>query len=73
VLWGWILCTPLLVALWLIGNKRRVGHLVGLGSELLWLYFATVVRFDTGFIFFSLVYGGMYARNYVKWRRDDLG
>lgn len=68
--WSWVLAGLSVTALWIIGNKRNLGNAFGLLIvQPAWLIYA-VVTGQYGFIASSVVFAVVYARNWVRWRRE---
>jgi uncharacterized Tic20 family protein len=56
--------------MWLAGNKRSAGWIVGLVNQIFWL--ATIVAFGVwGLLPLTVALTVVYTRNLLKWRRDD--
>ena len=53
-------------AFWLIGNKRRLGWLIGLISEVLWVGLAIWLT-QWGLLISCVFFLFVYWRNWVKW------
>lgn len=68
--WSILLSAAGIVGLLLAGSKRKVGWLVGLGVQPLWIIFA-VQTGQYGFILNAVVYAAVYARNWWRWHRDE--
>jgi nicotinamide riboside transporter PnuC len=58
-----------IVGIWLAGRRNLWGWAIGLAAQVLWIVFALVTG-QYGFIFSALAYGFVYARNWLRWRRD---
>lgn len=69
-LWSYALAAVGLTGLYLTGNMKRVGFLVGLGAQVLWIAYAIATR-QWGFIATAVVYGGMYYRNWIRWKKTE--
>ncbi|WP_433355588.1 hypothetical protein ACQP25_17135 [Microtetraspora malaysiensis] len=67
--WSWALTLVGITGLWFAGRRKAYGWAIGLGAQLLWIAYAVATR-QWGFIASALVYGLVYARNYVAWRRE---
>lgn len=70
--WSWILTAAGIAGLLLAGSKRKVGWLLGFCIQPVWLVFAIVTE-QYGFILSAVAYGSVYARNWIRWRREDRG
>jgi len=64
---GWLACLGVLLAMWLTGNKNRLGFLVGGLAEVLWVVYAWQIQaFELGVM--AIVFVGIYVRNYILWK-----
>lgn len=59
-----------LTGLLLAGSKRKVGWLIGLACQPLWIWFA-ISTGAYGLILNSVGYGAVYARNWCRWSREE--
>lgn len=66
-MWSYVLSAVGITGLYLAGSRKRVGWLVGLGAQLLWITYA-IATDQHGFILASLCYGWVYARNWFASR-----
>lgn len=69
MLWSWILTAGGVFGLWLAGRRNVWGWAVGLAMQVLWVAYA-VATVQWGFIVSALAYGTVYARNWIRWRRE---
>lgn len=69
MLWSWILTAGGVFGLWLAGRRNVWGWAVGLAMQMLWVAYA-VATVQWGFIVSALAYGTVYARNWIRWRRE---
>ena len=67
--WSYVLTALGGAGVLLAGSRKRVGWAIGLAVQPLWLVYA-VVTGQWGFIGSALLYGGIYLRNWLKWRRE---
>ncbi len=67
---SYVLAAGGLTGLLLAGRKRKVGWLIGLACQPLWIWFA-IASGAYGLILNSLGYGAVYALNWAKWRREE--
>ena len=68
---GWLGNIFLVVGIWLIGCKLRVGFLFALVGELWWTLYAR--RTDQwSLLFICVVFDVIYVINYWKWGKDDM-
>lgn len=67
--WSYVLTAVGVLGLLLAGSRKRVGWALGLAAQPLWAIYA-VVTGQWGFIVSAVVYGGVYLRNWLKWRRE---
>lgn len=68
--WSYLLGVVGLTGLFLTGNMRKAGFLVGLGAQVLWIAYAVDTE-QYGFIPLSLGYAFMYGRNWLRWRNEE--
>jgi hypothetical protein len=66
--WSWLLMLVGVLGLWLAGSKLALGWLVGLLAQVLWVAYAIATR-QWGFLASAGVYGAVYVRNWLCWRR----
>ena len=60
---------PLLPAMWLVGQRRRVGWALSFVIELEWLYYGLMVApSGGGFVVLAVVLAVVYAKNWWGWR-----
>lgn len=69
--WSWGLSVIGVAGLLLAGNKKKVGWSLGIGVQALWMTYA-IVTHQYGFILGASVYAYVYARNYLKWRNEEI-
>lgn len=69
--WSWLLTAAGVSGLLLAGSRRKVGWAVGLGAQALWIAYALVSE-QYGFLASALAYGSVYARNWLRWRREGV-
>lgn len=67
--WSYILTALGITGLILAGSKKRLGWLLGLAAQPLWVAYA-LVSGQWGFVASGLIYGGVYLRNWYRWRRE---
>ncbi len=67
--WSWLLTAVGVTGLFFAGSKRKVGWVIGLGAQVLWLAYAVTTQ-QYGFLVSAFAYGLVYARNWLKWRAD---
>ena len=70
--WSYLLTAAGVTGIWLAGRKSTWGWAIGLGAQVLWVAYAVATR-QWGFIVSALVYGSVYARNWVRWTREATG
>lgn len=56
--------------LWIAGNKSTWGWIIGISAQALWITYA-IMTAQWGFLFSAFVYGGVYIRNLIKWKREN--
>ena len=67
--WSILLTTVGIFGLWIAGQKKAWGWSVGVAAQLLWIAYAITTR-QWGFIASALVYGAVYGRNFLAWRKE---
>lgn len=56
--------------MWLVGDRRTLGWVLGVCGQAVWFVF--IVVFDAwGLLPLATVLTVVYARNLLKWRRED--
>lgn len=68
--WSWLLMAVGVTGLFLAGKKRKIGWMIGIGVQLLWIIYAIVSR-QWGFIVSALVYGAVNTINWRRWHREE--
>lgn len=64
----WLTSAVTLYGMWVIGNKKWYGWLVGLGNQALWI--ATSIAFaEWGLLPLSACLVVLYTRNLIRWRK----
>ena len=66
----WATSAFTLLAMWLIGQKRSAGWLVGLVNQVLWVTFAVVYQ-AWGLLPLTAALVVIYTRALFRWRRDE--
>lgn len=69
-LWSWVLMAVGVTGLYFAGRKKAFGWGIGIAAQVLWLAFALTTQ-QYGFVVSSLVYGWVYVKNFVAWRREE--
>lgn len=69
--WSYVLTALGVLGLLLAGSRKRVGWALGLAAQPLWVLYA-VMTHQWGFIISAVIYGGVYLRNWLRWRREAL-
>ena len=59
-----------LVTLWLIGNKNKAGFVLGLLNQVLWIWYALMLK-QYGLLVGVIAYAAIYIRNLIKWSKDE--
>jgi nicotinamide riboside transporter PnuC len=67
---SYVLAAGGLTGLLLAGRKRKIGWLIGLACQPLWIWFA-VASGAYGLILNSLGYGAVYAVNWYRWTIEE--
>lgn len=65
--WSWLLMAIGVLGLWLAGSHNKLGWMIGLSAQILWLIYALVTE-QYGFIISAFAYGFVYLRNFNKWK-----
>lgn len=68
--WSWILTLFGVSAMYMAGKNNKWGWVLGIFSQVLWIAFA-IVTYQYGFIIASLLYGSVYAKNFINWNKED--
>lgn len=66
----WILSIVTLIALWLIGNKSNKGNAIMIAIQGFWIWFVIDIN-KKGLLLLAIVLFFIYARNWLRWWRDD--
>lgn len=66
----WATSAGTLLGMWLVGQKRSVGWIVGLVNQVLWVTFA-IVYAAWGLLPLTLALIVIYTRALVQWRKDE--
>jgi len=67
---AWILSVLGIISLWLMGDKKVSGILVGLSCQAFWFYY-TITTKQYGFIPGVIVYTLVYLRNLYLWKGEE--
>ena len=59
-----------MVTLWLIGNKNKAGFVLGLLNQVLWIWYALMLK-QYGLLVGVIAYAAIYIRNLIKWNKDE--
>ena len=66
----WATSAGTLLGMWLVGQKRSVGWVVGLVNQALWVTFA--IMFEAwGLLPLTVALIFIYTKALLAWRRDD--
>lgn len=68
--WSWLLTAVGIIGLFLAGSKRKLGWAIGLAAQVLWIAYALTTE-QYGFLASAFAYGWVYARNWLRWRREQ--
>ena len=66
----WATSTCTMVGMWFVGNKNKLGWLINLASQVLWLTYIISVR-EWGLMPLNIFMWWVIIRNYILWSRDD--
>ena len=67
----WIAAVLCLIGIWLIGNKKKVGFLIYIVENLVWILFVYFAKVGYGLWFVCTIAIVINTRNYFKWRKDE--
>lgn len=67
--WSYILTAVGIAGLFLAGSKNKLGWLLGVFAQALWITYATVSH-QYGFYISAVAYAWVYGRNYWKWHKE---
>lgn len=67
--WSWSLAAIGVTGLYLAGNRRVLGWVIGFAVQGLWIVYAVATR-QWGFIASAIAFGCVNARNWVRWQRN---
>lgn len=70
LIWSVVLSLIGILGIYLAGSKNIIGWVVGLFAQILWIIFALTTG-QYGFLLSAAAYGSVYARNYIRWRKDS--
>lgn len=68
--WSWLLTGVGVTGLFLAGSKRALGWALGVAAQGFWIAYALATA-QYGFLLSALVYGWVYMRNWLKWRKES--
>lgn len=68
--WSWLLTAIGILGLWLAGSNNKVGWMIGLLAQVLWIAYAIVSK-QYGFLLSALAYGTVYFRNFKRWKLKE--
>lgn len=66
--WSWLLTAIGATGLLMAGSRNQYGWAVGLSAQVLWVAYAVSTE-QWGFLASALIYGSVYGRNFLKWRK----
>ncbi len=66
---SFILSALSLLSLWLMGNKIKLGIVVGLANQLLWVVYAVMLK-QYGLLIGVIAYTIIHIRNLAKWSKE---
>ena len=62
----WVLAFMSIVMIWKMGDKDRLGPIIGLVSQVLWLVYTSLTG-QWGLFFSAIVFTYVHARNLYLW------
>ncbi len=68
MIWSFALMAIGVLGIYLAGKKNKYGWAVGAFAQILWIIYA-IATSQYGFIISALVYGWMYIKNFISWRK----
>ena len=68
--WSYLLAFIGVSGIFLVGRKTLWGWLILCVNECLWIVYAVTTK-QYGFIIGAIVYGIVYVKSYIGWRRDE--
>jgi hypothetical protein len=68
--WSWLLSGVGVTGLWLAGSRKKSGWLLNMLAQVLWITYAITTE-QWGFVLGASAYFTVYARNYLKWYRQE--
>jgi nicotinamide riboside transporter PnuC len=71
LIWSWVLAIVGIFGIFLVGQKTIWGWPLLLINECLWIVYAIQTE-QYGFIFAAIVYGLVYIKSYLFWKKDNL-
>lgn len=69
LIWSIVLGVIGICGIYLAGSRNIYGWVLGFFAQILWFIFG-LISGQYGFILSAFAYGFVYARNYLKWRRE---
>jgi hypothetical protein len=67
--WSWLLTSIGLLGLWMAGSQNKLGWIVSLSVQVLWVLYAIATE-QYGFIISACAYSFVYVRNFKKWNKQ---
>ena len=67
----WATSAGTLLGMWLVGQKKSIGWVVGLVNQVLWVTFAVVFQ-AWGLLPLTCALIVIYTRALIQWRHDDV-
>lgn len=71
MIWSFVLAAGGVLGIYLAGKKMKVGWLVGLLMQVLWIVYG-VWTHQWGFIISAVAYGFVYAKNWWTWYTEEI-
>lgn len=65
----WLAMTCSLLCMYFLGDKKRIGFIIGLIAGISWIFTNYVADIFPGIIL-NLVLIVLYTRGYLKWKKD---
>lgn len=67
---SWILSLVSVTMLWLMGNKSKYGPMVGFAGQILWAYYAIILK-QYGLLVGVFAFAIVHLRNGYLWMKND--
>ncbi len=65
----WVASLLTLLGMIYIGNKKRIGFIIAIVSNIIWIIFAIKMHSD-GMVFLNIILAVIYIRSYIQWGKN---